>query len=157
SAVLTGQLNGDEYYGKPLTGAVRIILEARRAVGRGPATIAEIYEQMLAGGYRFNAKSDENAKRALRIALVKASHTFHRIPSSGKFGLLEWYEAIKASKSTGGKDRDDGLDLDDAELADASAEADAAAEEEEEIAGSDATMNGHAPAESSETTIAVLP
>ena len=106
SAALIGPLNGDEYYGRPLTAAARMILESRRAAGRGPATINEIYDQMIAGGYQFNAKSDDNAKRSLRIAITKASHTFHRIAASGKFGLLEWYESIRPSKANGfaGKD-----------------------------------------------------
>ncbi len=92
-----GSLNGDEYYGKPLTGAARMILEARKATGSGPATTSEIFDALVAGGYLFETKNVDNAKRGLRTALTKASHTFHRLPT-GKFGLLEWYPAVKAQK-----------------------------------------------------------
>ncbi len=98
---MTGQLNGDEYYGKALTTAVRLVLESRKAAGRGPATINDIYESMTAGGYQFGTTNPDHAKRGLREAIRKASHTFHKIAASGKIGLLDWYESIKASKSNG--------------------------------------------------------
>ncbi len=95
------QLNGDEYYGKPLASVVRTILENRKVIGKGPATVAEIYDTMKLGGYVFEAKNAENAKRGLRISLAKNSTTFHKLPS-GKFGLLEWYPAAKDNKPKNG-------------------------------------------------------
>ncbi|MCA9094420.1 MAG: hypothetical protein KDA68_13105 [Planctomycetaceae bacterium] len=99
SAASLTNLNGDEYYGKLLGTVLRLILESRKATGKGPATVAEIYDQMIAGGYQFDTKNSENAKKTVRVALSKASHTFHRLPS-GKFGLLEWYESVKTTKSS---------------------------------------------------------
>jgi hypothetical protein len=56
---------------------------------------------MKLGGYHFQAKNDDYAKRGLYQSLTKNSSTFHKIPANGKYGLLEWYPAAKAAK---GKD-----------------------------------------------------
>lgn len=87
----------DEYYGREVSDVIEDILKRRKAAGgNGPASVAEIYEAMKAGGYRFNAKSDENAKRPLYISLGK-NPKFHRLPN-GDFGLTAWYPAIREAK-----------------------------------------------------------
>ena len=94
--VLTGQLRGDEYYGRPLATVITSILEARKIQGAGPAMVKDIYDQMIAGGYQFEAKDADNAMRGIRISMAK-NPKFHKLPN-GKWGLTEWYPNIKESK-----------------------------------------------------------
>jgi len=98
SKIATGELQGDEYYGRPLATVITTILEGRKIQGFGPATIKEIYEQMTAGGYQFDAKNDNNAMRGIRISMSK-NVKFHKLPN-GKWGLKEWYPNIKDGKGT---------------------------------------------------------
>lgn len=96
SEAALAQIRPDTYYGRPLATAVREILEARKLEGLGAATVNEIYDVLKRGGFQFNAKNDENAKRSLRINLTKNS-AFHKVPS-GAYGLTSWYPAAKQSK-----------------------------------------------------------
>jgi hypothetical protein len=102
TTVLTGQLRGDEYYGRPLATVITIILEARKMQSIGPATVREIYDQMLAGSYQFEAKDADNAMRGIRISMAK-NPKFHKLPN-GKWGLTEWYPNIKEEKSEKSKE-----------------------------------------------------
>jgi hypothetical protein len=95
--IFTGQLRGDEYYGRPLATAITTILEARKAQNIGPAAVKEIYDQLSAGGYQFETKDANNAMRGMRISMAK-NPKFHKIPGSGKWGLKEWYPNVKESK-----------------------------------------------------------
>jgi len=90
-------LKGDEYYMQPIARVIGWILERRELCGLGPATVREIYDIMKAGGYKFDAKDDENAMRGISISMCKNVAKFHRLPS-GKFGLTEWYPALKEKK-----------------------------------------------------------
>lgn len=102
-------IRSDEFYGLPLATVVRTVLEKRRAMNHGAATVAEIYEAMRAGSYNFETDSSENAKRNLRISLTKNAAVFHKLPS-GKYGLVEWYPAAKearSSKSNGAKSQEE--------------------------------------------------
>jgi len=87
----------DEFYGKPLASVVRSILEKRAAAGMGAASVSEIYDAMVKGGYKFTAKSEDNAKRGLYISLAKNTSTFHKLPN-GNYGLLSWYPAVKKDR-----------------------------------------------------------
>ncbi|HEV3386515.1 MAG TPA: hypothetical protein VG097_16990 [Gemmata sp.] len=98
SVTLTN-LRGDEFYGKNLSSVLRTILESRKAVDQGPAMVNEIYDTMVAGGYKFETNDPDNAKRGLRISLTKNSQTFHKLPN-GKFGLREWFPNIKEKKQS---------------------------------------------------------
>jgi hypothetical protein len=100
-ASATGAFKRDDFYGQALSGVVRRILEARKAAGDGPATVAEIYDAMIQGGFQFEASSADNAKRALRISLTKNTQTFHKLPT-GHYGLREWYPNIKEPKQKNG-------------------------------------------------------
>jgi len=91
-----GPLPADAYYGKPLATAVREVLERRKRGGLSAATVNEIFEALTDGGYHFNTKNVENAKRGLYQSLTKNSTTFHRLPN-GSYGLLEWYPGAKSS------------------------------------------------------------
>lgn len=83
----------DFFVGKALATAVRLILEMRKE-GSGstsPATIDEIYEVLVRGGYEFPGSKDPDLqKRALAISLAKNTTTFRRL-QSGLIGLVEWY------------------------------------------------------------------
>jgi hypothetical protein len=93
----------DEYYGQPLSTTMRMVLERRQLAGMGPATVNDIYDAMMLGGYKFNTSNDEYAKRGLYSALTKNSATFHKLPN-GLYGLLEWYPGVKEPKpAKGGK------------------------------------------------------
>jgi len=92
----------DQFHKKPLATAVREYLEQRGPSdkgGLGAATISEIYDALVAGGYEHEAKDDANAKRALAIALTKNSVTFYRVskgaPGGAAYGLLTWYPNAK--------------------------------------------------------------
>jgi len=98
---------GDEYYGKTMSPAIRLVLEARQAAGLGPAPVNEIHEALKAGGYQFDAASEANEKKSVRICLTKNSSIFHKLPSGGKYGLLKWYPRVKTPKSTNGNGRDE--------------------------------------------------
>jgi hypothetical protein len=87
-------IRSDEFYGKALATAVRRILEKRAQAALGAASVSEIYEALVKGGFRFDAKNAANAKRSLRISLTKNSVTFHKLPN-GNYGLLEWYPNAK--------------------------------------------------------------
>ncbi len=87
-------IRSDEFYGKALATVVRLILEKRAAANMGAATVSEIYEAMMQGGYQFDAKNDENAKRGLYISLAKNTTVFHKLPN-GTYGLVHWYPAMK--------------------------------------------------------------
>lgn len=94
--VATVELRGDEYYGRPLATVLTNILVNRKIRGSGPAAVKELHSQMVSGGYQFDAKSDTNAMRGLRISMAK-NKKFHKLPN-GKWGLKEWYPNIKDSK-----------------------------------------------------------
>jgi hypothetical protein len=109
-------IRSDQFYGQPLAAAIRIILEMRRKQDRGPATVNEIYASLLEGGFAFETKNEENAKRGLRVSLTKNSVTFHRLPN-GKYGLLEWYPNAKPKRYRATPpDQDNDTDGDDEDL-----------------------------------------
>lgn len=96
----------DQFYGQPLHIAMRTLLEMRKASnpGAGPASVNQIFDALREGGYQFDAKNDENAKRIIRIMLTKNSGVFHKLPN-GHYGLLSWYPGAKAAKvKTKGED-----------------------------------------------------
>jgi hypothetical protein len=95
-------IRSDEYYGKPIATVVRAILERRGAANLGAASVNEIYEEMVAGGYHFGGKNEDNNKRGLYITLGKNTTAFHKLPN-GRYGLRGWYPDIKGSKDTKGK------------------------------------------------------
>lgn len=90
-------IRSDQFYGQPQATCVRVILEMRKALDKGPATINEIYDALQQGGFAFDTKNDENAKRGLRISVAKNTALFHKLPN-GRIGLLEWYPNAKNSK-----------------------------------------------------------
>lgn len=90
------KIKSDQFYGQPQATCIREILEMRRALDQGPATINEIYDSLVEGGFAFDTKNDDNAKRGLRISIAKNSALFHKLPN-GKIGMLEWYPKAKSA------------------------------------------------------------
>jgi hypothetical protein len=89
----------DEYYGQPLATAIRMVLTRRQHGNLGPASVADIFDSLSAGGYKFGAKTDDYAKRSLYTALSKNTTVFHKLPN-GDYGLLEWYPSVREARST---------------------------------------------------------
>lgn len=106
-------LRDDEFYGKPLATAVQEVLERRKRAGQGAATVADIYDSLVRGGFHFSTKNAENAKRNLYSSLQK-NMKFHRLPN-GSYGLTEWYPNVRKARddqdsSGDGKAQSAGLD-----------------------------------------------
>lgn len=95
SSASSGAIRSDQFYGQPLATVVHNVLKMRQQA----MNVNDIYASMLEGGYSFEAKSDNNAKRSLRISLSKNTAKFHKLPN-GTFGLLEWYPNVKNSCKT---------------------------------------------------------
>src|SRR5687768_11672220 len=49
----TTSIRSDQFYGLPLTAAIRNYLELRKARNLGAATVAEIFRAIKEGGYKF--------------------------------------------------------------------------------------------------------
>lgn len=91
-------IKSDQFYGQSMITAMRQILEMRKALDQGPATINEIHAALVEGNFIFETKDEANAKRGIRISVTKNSGIFHKLPN-GKVGLLEWYPNVKAPKA----------------------------------------------------------
>lgn len=88
------KISPGKFHKKPLATAVGEFLKMRgdpSKGGSGPATIDEIYAAMVEGGYKFDAKNDDTARRSLSISLAKNTATFERL-RSGHVGLKVWYQ-----------------------------------------------------------------
>lgn len=108
-AAVPSSFASDAFYGKPLASGIKLILDQRRARNSGPASVDDIYNILLAGGYHFEGK-EENRKTILRTAIRKNSD-FHKLPN-GLIGLSSWYERIKKSGGHGSFDDDGDLNAD---------------------------------------------
>lgn len=84
----------DEYYGRPASEVIKAILEKRQQASLGAASVAEIYDAMIAGGYVFQTANELYAKRGI-YSILSSDPTFHRLPN-GRIGLASWYPAVKA-------------------------------------------------------------
>jgi len=95
---IPAQIKRDTFYGKRQMTAIRELLEMRRAQGEGPATPREVVNALKAGGYRFEAKSDEIALVGVRALMRKATTVFHKLPGTNAYGLTAWYPNAKAAR-----------------------------------------------------------
>lgn len=95
----SGPVRSDQFYGMPLTTALTEILAMRKAAGLGAATVAELYEALVEGGFAFQTKNPETAKRGLYAPLSK-NPKFHRLPN-GRYGLRAWYPGVRPAKPGG--------------------------------------------------------
>ena len=82
-------LSGDEYFRRPTARVITYILQDRKTKNMGPATVDEIQQKMLEGGYVFDVKEP---KKAIGTALGK-NPKFTRV--GDKWGLSEWYPTAK--------------------------------------------------------------
>ena len=80
----------DQFFGRPMATAAREILEQRGARNLGAISLDELFDTMKAGGFAFDNKNDQIAKRNLAITLSKNT-AFTRVPANGFIGLTEWY------------------------------------------------------------------
>jgi hypothetical protein len=97
----TNVRRADEYYGRPLATVVTEVLDKRNAQGLGAATLDEIYDHLVAGGFDFTGKNDGIKKRGLSISMSK-NRKFHRLPND-TWGLVSWYPSAKEVKENGNK------------------------------------------------------
>ena len=88
----------DEYYGKPLATVVTEVLDKRAKQELWAATLDEIYDQLVAGGFDFTGKNDGIKKRGLAISMSK-NRKFHHLPND-TWGLVSWYPTVKEAKET---------------------------------------------------------
>lgn len=72
-----------------------------RAGGHDAATVNEIYDALVLGGFDFQARNEDNAKRGLRISVSKNTAAFVRVGGAGDaaYGLKEWRPASRETKS----------------------------------------------------------
>ena len=98
-------IQSDQFYGQPLAANIRTILEMRRASKQGPASVNDIYAGLQQGGYRFETKDEQNAKRGLRVSLTKNTALFHKLPN-GLFGLTDWYPKIKRREAAAAQEEE---------------------------------------------------
>jgi len=92
-------LRADEYYGRPLATVITQVLNKRKDANLGAATLDEIYNQLVKGGYSFTGKNDGIKKRGIAISMSK-NKKFHHILSNDTWGLTEWYPDVKDKKET---------------------------------------------------------
>jgi len=90
------KLKGDEYFRKPTATAITLILEDRKIRDMGPATVDEICEKMVEGGYIFEV---QEPKKAVGTAMGK-NPKFTRVGDTDKWGLTEWYPPPKGKQET---------------------------------------------------------
>jgi hypothetical protein len=111
---LTGlrTIRSDQFHGRPLATVITEYMTMRRKVGQSPGSVNEIYDALKAGGYVFDTKNEENAKRSLRASLSK-NPKFYKLPG-GEYGLREWYPTAKPSKN-GSEEEDEEGETDETE------------------------------------------
>ena len=97
--IAVSQQRADEYYGRPLATVVTEVLKKRDTQGLGAATLDEIYDQLVAGGFDFTGKNDGIKKRGLAISMSK-NKKFHHLPND-TWGLFSWYPTAKETKENG--------------------------------------------------------
>jgi hypothetical protein len=95
----TMSVQPDQFFGKPFSTCVREILTERKTRGMGPADPKEIFEMLRAGGFAFDAKSDDVAFRSMMISIGKNTSVFVKLPG-GHIGLEEWYERTRRPKGS---------------------------------------------------------
>lgn len=100
SATSVVALRGDEYYGQKQSTACRLVLERRKALNLGPATVEELFATLKEGGYAYEARDESMAMKSIYNMLTQNTSIFHRLPT-GKFGLATWYpNAVKVRRRT---------------------------------------------------------
>jgi hypothetical protein len=98
----------DQFFNKPLSSsAVQILAWKKESGGDGPMTVDEIYDHLIAGGFKFDGSGTADfQKRSLKIAMIKNTAQFAKI-SEDVFGLRTWYGMRAPRKKTNGAEQGD--------------------------------------------------
>jgi hypothetical protein len=92
----------DQFYNKELGEAVVEYLTAKKEASGGdsatPASVDEIYNALIAGGYKFYGTSDSTKKNALKTAMTRNTAQMAKI-NDDLYGLRKWYGMRAARKS----------------------------------------------------------
>ena len=99
------EIRSDMFFGKRQQTAIREYLEMRKAQGLGPAKPREIYDALLTGGFRYEAKDETTALVGLRALMRKRTNFFTKLPN-GTYGLTAWYPELKRQKAAAAIDDD---------------------------------------------------
>jgi hypothetical protein len=96
----------DEFFNKGLAPSVVAIMEARDKLGmERPVSVDDIFSSLVSGGFRFEGSTgtEENSKRALKIALTK--NTLYFVKIGDNFSLKKWYgmRAPRKPRQDGGE------------------------------------------------------
>lgn len=97
-----GTIKADEFFNKPLATAVRNALNMLRAAGKAPASVEQIYDVLVQGGFDFGAKRDP-AIQGLHVSIGKNSALFSKLPN-GLVGVKDWYGDAPRPRGRGAKD-----------------------------------------------------
>ena len=89
-------IRSDQFHGRPTATCVREYLEMRKRADLGPASLNEIFDALLEGGYEFNTKSDQVSRVSLNNQISK-NPIFYRLPNK-QWGLLEWYPKARPQR-----------------------------------------------------------
>jgi hypothetical protein len=86
------------FFGRPLATCVREYLEMRKDKPVKEATLTEIMDALIEGGFDLDKISEkpDDAKRGVAITLAK-NPQFYRLPNDD-WGLLAWYPSVKRTK-----------------------------------------------------------
>ncbi len=105
----------DRFVGVPLATAVRQVLEMRKAHAgtTSPASVDEIYDVLVEGGFEFPSRDQDNQRRGLAVSLAKNTPVFRKLPN-GSFGLTEWYG--RPPRKRGAADSNNGGDADEGDM-----------------------------------------
>jgi hypothetical protein len=109
-------LRSDQFHGRPLATVVREYLEIRRQLEQGPATVAEIFDALVEGGYEFNTKNDQISRISLNGSMGK-NPIFYKLPNK-KWGLADWYPNAKRKAVSRPEEEEAGAEASPAESAD---------------------------------------
>jgi hypothetical protein len=93
----------DQFFGRPMATVVKEVLQWRGKSGLGATSIDDLYSTMEAGGFEFQGADEANRKRTFASTLGR-NPAFRRVPSSGHYGLTEWYPAARDKKPKNGDD-----------------------------------------------------
>lgn len=56
------------------------------------------------GGFEFESKDPDTARRGVAITLGKNTQTFIRVPSTGCWGLAEWYPNARRARQSANRE-----------------------------------------------------
>lgn len=85
----------DEFYGREMPEVIRTVLEKRKRANLGAATVSELYDAIVKGGFHFQTTNAAYAKRGI-YSVLASNDGFHKLPD-GRYGLIIWYPAARSA------------------------------------------------------------